>query len=97
MSEKLPVDSFKWVENASQFNKDFIENYNEDSDEGCILEIDIQYSKELHDLHNDLDFLSEKMKTEKIDKIVANLHDKKENVIHFSVKVHRVIKFKQKV
>ena len=59
MSEKLPVDSFKWVENASQFDKDFIENYNEDSDEGYILEIDIQYPKELHDLHNDLDFLSE--------------------------------------
>ena len=94
MSEKLPVDSFKWVENASQFDKDFIENYNEDSDEGYILEIDIQYPKELHDLHNDLDFLSEEMK---IDKIVTNLHDKNENVIHFSVKVHRVIKFNQKV
>ena len=33
MSQKLPVGGFKLVENTSQFSKDFIENYNEDSDE----------------------------------------------------------------
>ena len=33
MSKKLPEDGFKWVENTSQFTTDFIENYNEDSDE----------------------------------------------------------------
>ena len=32
MSQKLPVDGFKWVGIKSQFSKDFIENYNEDSD-----------------------------------------------------------------
>ena len=32
MSQKLPVDRFKWVKNTSQFNKDFIKNYNKDSD-----------------------------------------------------------------
>ena len=30
MSQNLSIESFKWVENTSQFNKDFIENYNED-------------------------------------------------------------------
>ena len=33
MSKSLLGDGFKWVESMSQFNKDFIENYNEDSDE----------------------------------------------------------------
>ena len=33
MSQKLPVDGSKWVENISQFNKDFTENYIEGSDQ----------------------------------------------------------------
>ena len=42
MSQKLSVDGFKWVENTSQFNKDFIKNYNEDNDRGHFLEVDVQ-------------------------------------------------------
>ena len=60
MSQKLPVDGFKWIENISQFNKDFIENHNKDSDEGCFLEIDIHFLEELHKLHTDLPFLPER-------------------------------------
>ena len=45
--------------------KDFIENCNEDSDEGYFLEIDVQYPEKLRDLHNDLPFLSERIKIEK--------------------------------
>ena len=41
--EKLSAGSFKRVENTSQFSKDFTDNYNEDSDEGYILESDAQY------------------------------------------------------
>ena len=33
MSQKLPVNDFKWAEKTFQFNKDFIKSYNEDSDE----------------------------------------------------------------
>ena len=39
------------------------------------------YSK-LHELHNDLPFLSERIKIEKLEKLVANLHDQTEYVIH---------------
>ena len=53
---KLPVDGFKWVENKSQFNKDFIKKYNEHSDEGYISEVDVQYPENEHILHNDLRF-----------------------------------------
>ena len=81
MSQKLPVDGFKWVENTSHFNNDFIVNYNENSDEGYFLEADVQYPEKLHQLHNDLTFLDKRMKIEKVEKLVANLHDKREYII----------------
>ena len=43
MSQKLPVDSFNWVETTSQLNKGFIKNYNKDSDKGYFLEVEVQY------------------------------------------------------
>ena len=107
MSQKLPVNNFEWIKDTSQFNEDFIKNYNEESDEGYFLEVDVQYLEKLHELHNDLPFLPERMKIEKVEKLVANLHDKTEYVIHIRnlkqalnhglvlKKVHRVIKFNQ--
>ena len=40
MPQKLPVDIFKWKQNMLKFNKDFIKNYDEESNKGCILEVD---------------------------------------------------------
>ena len=48
--QKLPVNYFEWIEDTSQFNEDFIKNYNEESDEGHFLELDVQYPEKLHDL-----------------------------------------------
>ena len=76
MSQKLPVNTFEWMEDTSQFNEDFIKNYNEESNEVYFLEADVQYLEKLHHFHNDLPFLSERMKSEKFEKLVANLHDK---------------------
>ena len=45
MSQKLPVNGFKWVENLSKFNEDFLKNYDENSDKGYFLEVDIDYPK----------------------------------------------------
>ena len=56
MSQKLPVNGFKWVKNISRFNKIFIRNYNENSNKGYFLKEDIDYSKELFNLHKDLPF-----------------------------------------
>ena len=53
-----------------------------DNHEGYFLEDDVQYPKKLHDLHNDLPFLPERIKIEKAEKLTGNLHDKKEYVIH---------------
>ena len=57
-------------------------NYNEESDEGYFLEVDVIHFEKLHKLHNDLPFLSERIKVEKVEKLEANLHDKTEYVIH---------------
>ena len=61
-----------------------MKNLNEENDEGHVLEIDVQvqYSEKLRELHNGLSFLPERMKIEKVKKLVANLDDKTEYVIH---------------
>ena len=82
MSQKFPVNNFEWIEDTSQFNKDFIKNYIEKSDEGYFLEVDVQYPEKLHELHNDLPFLPERAKIETFEKLVTNLHDKTKYVIH---------------
>ena len=65
MSQKLPVSSFDWVKDTSQFIGDFIKKHSEESDEGYFLELDVRYLKKLHELHNDLLFFPERMKIEK--------------------------------
>ena len=76
MSETFPVNNFDWSKDASNFNENFIKNYNEESDEGYFLEVDVQYLERLHELHNDLPILPERMRIRKVEKLVANLHDK---------------------
>ena len=66
MSQKLPVNGIKWVEETSEFNKDFKKCYNEESDEGYFFEADIKYPKELEEFHNDLPFLPKRMKIEEV-------------------------------
>ena len=107
MLQKLPVNNFEWIKNTSQFNEDFIKKYNVESDEGYFLEADVQYLENLQELYNDLPFLPERMKIEKVEKLVANIHDKTEYIIHIRnlkralhhglvlKKVHRLIKFHQ--
>ena len=82
LTKKLPANNFEWTEDISQFNEDFIKNYNEEIDEVYFLEVDVQYPEKLHELHNDLPFLSGRMKIEKVEKLVSSLHDKTEYVIH---------------
>ena len=53
MSRQLPINNFEWLKDSSQFNKDFIKVYNEESDEGYFLQVDIQCFEKLYELHND--------------------------------------------
>ena len=58
MSEYLPYEKFEWLENIDEF--DFM-SINEKSDIGYILEVDLEYPKELHQLHNDYPLAPEKL------------------------------------
>ena len=81
--------------------------YDENDDYGAILEVDVDYPKHLHKLHSDLPFLPERMKINKVDKLICNVQNKRNYVVHITAlkqaldhglifkKVHRVIKFKQ--
>ena len=82
MSQKLPVDGFKWIKKLFEFNEDFIKNYDENNDKGYILEVDVEYPKNLFNLHSDLPFLPERKKIEKCKKLVCNIHNKENYVIH---------------
>ena len=75
MSQKLPVNGFKWVNN--EINEEFIKNYDENSDKGYILEVYVKYPRKLYDLHSDLPFLPKIMKIDKCEKLVCNLRNKK--------------------
>ena len=61
ISQKLSVNDFRRIGDTSQFTKDVIENYNKDKDDGYFLEVDVQYPKNLNNLHNDLNFLHERI------------------------------------
>ena len=107
MSQKLPVNGFKWVKKTSKIDEEFIKNYDEDSDKGYILEEDVKYPRKLHDLHSDLSFFPKRMKIDKCKKLVCNLRNKEKYVVHIRSlkqalkqglilkKVHRIIEFNQ--
>ena len=61
MTEKLPVGGFKWVKNVSKIDEEYIKNYDENGDLGFFLNVNIEYPKELHDLHSNLPFLNGKL------------------------------------
>ena len=82
MSQKLPVNGFEWVEDLSQFKEDFIKNYDENSDKGYFLEVDVEYPKNLFSVHSNLPFLPERKKIGKCNKLVCDFHDKKNYVVH---------------
>ena len=82
MSQKLTVNGFKWLEDTSEINEEFIKNYDENNDKGYSLEVDVKYPRKLHDIHSDLPFLPKIMKIDKCKKLVCNLRNKKNYVVH---------------
>ena len=88
MSEKLPINGFKWLNDISEINKKFVKRYDKkNSDKGYILEVDVDYPSKLHKLQSDMPFLPEKMKIDKTQKALNHGLKLK--------KVHRVIEFNQ--
>ena len=103
MSQKLLVN-----EELSKFNEDFIKAYDENGNIGYFFEVDIDYPKELFNLHKGLPFLPESKKVNKVKKLICDIEDKKKYVIHIRALkqglnrglrlkiVHRIIQFKQR-
>ena len=99
----------KWVEETCHFKEGFIKNYNGESNEGYFLEVDVQCLGKLYKPHNDLPYLPEEKKLKKVEKLMANLHDKNEyvhyirnlkqllNHILILEKVQKVHKFNQSI
>ena len=83
MSRKLPVNGFIWYDDyLSDFNEEFIKNYDENSNEGYFLEVDIEYTKTLRESHKELPFLPERRKLENVEIRVCSIEDKEKYVIH---------------
>ena len=108
MSEKLPTHGFKWLscgEMEKLFNNQVIQVWEKIP---CILEVDLEYPENLHDLHNDYPFCPERVKCKNgVEKLIPNLNDKTKYIIHYKnliqclragmklKKIYRGIKFVQ--
>ena len=60
----------------------FIKNYNENSDKGYILEVDVEYPKKLFNLHKDLPFLPKRENFNKFKKLICSIKEKEKCVVH---------------
>ena len=97
------LEGIRWV----TINPNEISELATRTDKGYILEVDVSYPKELHNPHNDLSFMCERMEINGVEKLVPNLRDKKNYVIHIRVldqalrhglvleRIHRAIGFNQ--
>ena len=98
MSKPLPTHGFKWMKVNELETWELYP---------CILEVDLEYPKNLHDLHNDYPLAPEQIMVNKTSKLIPNLGDKKKYVLHYEnlkqylklglklTHIHRGIKFKE--
>ena len=73
MSQPLPTGGFKWTD----VNPNEISELTTRTDKGYIIEVDVSYPKNLHDSHNDLPFMCERMEINGVEKLVPSLRDKR--------------------
>ena len=103
MSQPLPTSKFKWVD----IKPIQISTLAASKIKGYLLEVNIKYPTDLHNPHNDLPFMCDKMTINKVKKLVPNLKDKKNYVIHIRAldqvlrhglvleRIHRAVEFNQ--
>ena len=105
MSQKLPIKGFKWIDVDKSKVLKLLQK--KDTNIGFIFEVDLDYPESLWDVHNDYPLAPEKIKIDKIDKLICSFLPKKHYVLHYKnlkqylkegmilKKVHRGIKFYQ--
>ena len=98
MSKQLRTSRFEWM------NDNKLDNWKHLS---CFLEVDLEYSEELHNLHNNYPLAPERVKIENVEKLIPNLNNKTNYVVHYEnlklyvslslkiTKIHKGIKLKK--
>ena len=98
MSEPLPTHGFEWMSEEELKNWKNIP---------CFVEGDMEYPHDLHDLHNDFPLAPERIKVNRVEKLIPNLNNKEKYIVHHKTpklyerlglkitKIHRGIKFKE--
>ena len=98
MSKQLPTSGFKWMTD---------DELNDWKHLSCLLEVDLGYSEDLHDLRNDYPLAPERIKIRNVEKLIVNLKNKTNYVVHYEnfklyespglkiTKIHRGIKFEE--
>ena len=106
MSQSLPTGNFRWL-STTEVNRFDILRIENDYKKGYVMEVDLEYPEELHDLHNDLPLAPESLEVNKVPKLIPNLRDKKKYVVHYRnlkqylqlglilKKIHRILEFEQ--
>ena len=107
MSQPLPTGEFRWI-NCDVWDPEKLVNMlSKEKKYGYLLEVDVKYPRELHNLHNDIPFMCDKMNINGVEKLIPNLYDKKKYIIHIRAlkqaidhgllleKIHRCIRFRQ--
>ena len=85
MTKELPVRGFRWMTDISRMDEEFARSYDKNDIKGYILEVDVDYPNELQNLHCDFPFLAESMVINNTKKLVCNLQDKKNYVVHINI------------
>jgi hypothetical protein len=96
MSQPLPIKDFKWM------NDNELEKWTEHS---CILEVNLEYPDELHDLHSEYPLAPERIMVNNTKKLIPNLNNREKYVLHHTslkqylnlglklTKIYRGVKF----
>ena len=74
LSKQLPTSGFEWMTDDAHDDWKHL---------SCFLEVDLEYGKDLHDLHNDYPLASERVRIENIEKLIPNLNNKTNYVVHY--------------
>ena len=107
MSQPLPTGEFRWINCDGWDPEKLVNMLSKEKKYGYLLEVDVKYPRELHNLHNDIPFMCDKMNINGVEKLIPNLYDKKKYIIHIRAlkqaidhglileKIHRCIRFRQ--
>ena len=104
MSKELPTHGFRWMSPSQLENW---ERYCAKVGRGCVLEVDLEYPQELHDLHSDYPLAPDHLQMGRVEKLIPNLYRKENYVVHYKAlktyvkhglkisKIHRGISFNE--